>query len=101
MQVRTQGTDATRAAAEPYFDFRRLRARWFYISLVSGPLLLVSMLLPWFATTGMGRINGHAGSFNSWQAFGALNFYLVWCGAGVITVAPWIAVRRDPLSWTP
>jgi hypothetical protein len=85
----------------PYLHFDRLRARWFYISLVCGPLLLISLFLPWFATTGVGRINGHAGSFSAWQTFGALNWYLVWCGAGSVTVAPWIAVRGDRLSWTP
>src|ERR1700730_15903273 len=92
---------ATGSSAEAYFDLTKLRARWFYISLVVGPALLISMFLPWFETSGMGRINGHAGTFNAWQTFGLLNLYLVWCGAGVITVAPWIAERRDPLSWTP
>jgi hypothetical protein len=87
--------------SQPYFDLTRLRARWFYINLVAGPVLLISMFVPWFATTGAGRINGQAGSFSAWQTFGPLNYYLLWCAIGSITVAPWIAVRRDRLSWTP
>jgi hypothetical protein len=39
------------SAPHPYFDRARLRARWFYINLVAGPVLLISMFLPWFATT--------------------------------------------------
>jgi hypothetical protein len=93
--------NAPASHSAPYFRFDRLRARWFYISLVCGPVLLISLFLPWFATSGAGRINGHAGSFSSWQTFGALNWYLVWCGAGCVTVAPWIAARGDRLSWTP
>jgi hypothetical protein len=92
---------APASTTAPYFDLAKLRARWFYVSVVSGPLLLIAMFLPWFATTGVGRINGHAGSFSAWQTFGALNWYLVWCGAGCVTVAPWIAARGDRLSWTP
>lgn len=86
---------------QPYFDFSRLREPWFYINLVAGPTLLLSMFLPWFGTTGVGRINGHAGSFDSWQTFGLLNYYLLWCAIGCVTVAPWIAARGDRLSWTP
>jgi hypothetical protein len=89
------------ADRQSYFDVSRLRATWFYVNLVCGPLLLVSMFLPWFSTSGVGTINGRAGSFNSWQTFGALNYYLLWCAIGSITVAPWIAARRDRLSWTP
>lgn len=92
---------ATDNSPQPYFDLSRIRTRWFLINLVAGPLLFVSMLLPWFATTGNGRINGQAGSFSAWQTFGALNYYLLWCAIGSITVAPWIAARRDRLSWTP
>jgi hypothetical protein len=35
------------------------------------------------------------------QVFGGLNAYLVWCGLGCVTVAPWIAARGDRLSWKP
>ena len=86
---------------QSYFDFSRLRQPWFYINLVAGPVLVLSMFLPWFDTSGVGRVHGHAGTFDSWQTFGVLNYYLLWCGVGSITVAPWIAARRDRLSWTP
>jgi hypothetical protein len=89
------------AASHKALDPSRIRARWFYINAVAGPALLISMFLPWYTTSGTGLINGHPGSMSAWQTFGALNVYLVWCGLGCITVAPWIAARGDRLSWTP
>jgi hypothetical protein len=93
--------NVTPSKPEPYFDLTRLRTRWFYINLVSAPILLVGTFLPWFATTASGRINGDAGTFSAWQTFGAFKYYLLWCSIGSVTVAPWIAARRDRLSWTP
>jgi hypothetical protein len=88
----------TAPARERYLDVARLRAKWFYINLVAGPALLAAMFLPWYSTAGPGQINGHTGSFSAWHTFGAFNLYLVWCGLGSITVAPWIAARGDRLN---
>ena len=89
------------SSSESYFDPTRLRTRWFYINMIAGPLLLLGIFLPWFETTNAGRINGGAGTFSAWQTFGAFKYCLLWCAIGSITVAPWIAARRDRLSWTP
>jgi hypothetical protein len=88
-------------AGTRHIDLSRIRAGWFYINAVAGPTLLISLFLPWFSTTGAGVINRHAGSISAWHTFGALNAYLIWIGIGCVTVAPWIAVRGDRLSWTP
>jgi hypothetical protein len=52
---------APASTTAPYFKIGRLRARWFYISLVSGPLLLIAMFLPWFATTELSIFFGVVG----------------------------------------
>jgi hypothetical protein len=45
-------------------------------------LLLTLFFVPWFSTTGYGRINGHSGDATGWQTYTILRYYMLWCGVG-------------------
>jgi hypothetical protein len=96
----TPSSAAHRPGAEsrPFLDLSRIG--WpEYVACTACLVLFVSMFLPWYATSGNGRINGLSGSFNAWETF-HLPFliFLTWCSFGIF-IQPWILARGHQLSW--
>jgi hypothetical protein len=82
----------------PFFDLSKLG--WPEVILcVEGIVLLATLfLVPWFSTSGYGRINGHSGSVTGWQTYPLLRYFLLWCAVGAF-ILPWIEARGHELSW--
>lgn len=84
-----------------FLDLASIKKPWVYINLLAAPCLAASLFLPWFTTTGLGRIGGRSGALSAWHSLGTLNYYLAFCANGAVTIAPWIAARGDRVSWAP
>ncbi|HEY6396383.1 MAG TPA: hypothetical protein VIX82_02905 [Solirubrobacteraceae bacterium] len=90
----------TTSADDRFVNLSKLRTPE-YIVLIAGPGLFISMFLPWFSTSGLGRIAGHAGDANVWSALSRPPIaYLTWCSWGSL-ILPWLIARGHKLSWTP
>jgi hypothetical protein len=67
---------------------------------LSGLVLVGSMFLPWYSTSGNGRINGQAGEFNAFDTFSTLQWLLL-AAATAPFILSWIVARGHKLTWAP
>ena len=71
------------------------------LAMLAGTAILASLFIPWFSTSGLGRINGDAGDFTPLDTFRwPLVAYLTWCVIASF-LGPWVVARGHRLSWTP
>jgi hypothetical protein len=90
------------ASAGRYVDLSRLSPAEF-IGMGASLVLLGSLFLPWFSTSGdnpNARINGQRGDFNAWDTFGTLDWLLLSACAAPFILS-WIIVRGHALTWHP
>jgi hypothetical protein len=71
-----------------------------WIAMVGGALLLVSVFLPWYATSDNrnAQIDGARGDFTCWDAHPILRWLLL-AAAVAPFILTWIIVRGHQLSW--
>jgi hypothetical protein len=91
--------EASRAERRPFLDFSRLLPAEYFGFLASG-VLLVSLFLEWFSTSGNGRINGQSGEFTAWDTFVSLDWLLAAACIAPFVLA-YIIMRGHELSWRP
>ena len=72
------------------------RGEW--VAMGGGFLLIISIFLPWYHVDALGKLNGHNGNFNCWQAHHILRWLLLLAGIAPFILA-WIIVRDHALSW--
>jgi hypothetical protein len=88
-----------------YLDLSRLTPGEF-IGMLSALILLGSLWLPWFTTSGNpnSKINsagiGSSDSANAWQTFHVLDWVLV-AAATAPFILSWIVARAHKLTWKP
>lgn len=86
---------------KPFLDLGRLQKAE-YVGFASAIVLLVSLFLPWFSTTGNGSING--ASFpegaTAFEVFYSLDWLLVAACSAPFILA-YIIARGHGLSWRP
>jgi len=68
--------------------------------MASAAVLVVSLFLPWFSTSGNGEINSATGDFNAWDTFGTLDWLMV-AAATAPFILSWIIARGHKLTWAP
>ena len=90
------------ARRSSFFDLSRL-SRGELIGMVSALVLVGSLFLPWFATSDSNPnsvIDGKHGSFDAFEAFGSLPWWLI-AAASAPFILSWIIGRGHALTWRP
>lgn len=85
-----------------WFDLSRL-SRGELLGMASGLVLVGSLFLPWFATSGTNPnsvIDGKRGDFNAFETFASLQWWLV-AAATAPFILSWIIGRGHALTWRP
>lgn len=78
-------------------DVRKLQ-RGEFIAIAGGILLLVGLFLNWYATKGLGRIDGVAGPQTGWEVHTIIR-YLFLAAALAPLILAYIILRDHALSW--
>ena len=69
-----------------------------FIAIAGGVLLAVGLFLDWYATKGLGRINGAAGAMSGWDVHTTIRYLLLAAALAPLILA-YIIVRDHALSW--
>lgn len=69
-----------------------------YIALIGGVLLAVGLFLHWYATVGLGRIDGREGAFSGWDIHPTMRWLLLLAALAPFVLA-YIILRDHALSW--
>ena len=97
-----EGSSAAEASRERAFDLSRL-SRSELIGFAGATVLFLSLWLPWFETNPDNEnalINSKAGSFNAWETFSQLDWWLVAACSAPFILA-YIVIRGHKLTWRP
>ena len=69
-----------------------------FIAIGGGILLLIGLFLDWYATKGLGEINGAQGSFSGWDVHTIIRWLLLAAAVAPLILA-YIIMRDHALSW--
>lgn len=78
-------------------DLKKLQ-RGEFLAIIGGALLGVGLFLNWYATKGLGKINGHSGSFSGWDVHHLMRYVLLLAAIAPAFLA-YIILRDHALSW--
>jgi hypothetical protein len=109
-RARASFNEEEREKEKPQFDIRRIQ-RSEILGFIGSGILLLSLFLPWFATSctksGMpagcnpnSALHGDRGSFTAFQTYGILDILLVAACAAPFILA-YIIARGHDLTWRP
>jgi hypothetical protein len=96
--------EASSVERRGYLDLARLTPAEF-AGCACGIVLVLSLFLPWFATSESNSNSVLAGasggdSVNAWETFGVLDYLLV-AAASAPFILAWIVARGHKLTWKP
>jgi hypothetical protein len=69
-----------------------------FIAIAGGLLLLVALFLDWYASKGLGRIDGKAGALTGWEVHVIIRWLLLAAAIAPLILA-YIIMRDHALSW--
>lgn len=69
-----------------------------FIAIAGGILLLIGLFMNWYASKGLGRINGVAGALTGWEVHTIIRYLLLAAAAAPVILA-YIIMRDHALSW--
>lgn len=69
-----------------------------FIAIAGGLLLLVALFMDWYATKGLGVIDGDRGSFSGWDVHTIIRYLLLAAAIAPLILA-YIIMRDHALSW--
>lgn len=69
-----------------------------FIAMAGGALLGIALFLKWYATKGLGRIDGMKGEFSGWEIHTILRYVLLVAAVAPFVLA-YIIARDHQLSW--
>jgi hypothetical protein len=69
-----------------------------FIAIAGGALLGIGLFLHWYATNGLGRIDGKKGDFSGWEIHTTMRYLLLAAAVAPIILA-YVIVRDHKLSW--
>ena len=69
-----------------------------FIAIAGGILLLIGLFLDWYATKGLGEIDGRQGSFSGWEVHTIIRWLLLAAAVAPLILA-YIIMRDHALSW--
>lgn len=69
-----------------------------FIAIGGGVLLLIGLLLNWYATKGLGEINGEQGAMTGWEVHTIIRWLLLAAAVAPLILA-YIILRDHALSW--